>query len=318
MFCIVELCCDSSQVPVFIRGIVHILNNESRVLYEESATNCFCDFSFLHVRFRACQISGFQPHTRYTFIFASQPDFDDELRSNRLSRRYEHASRNVRPCLDYGLDCICDDTQVVNMTDTVTKHINLSGDTTKWYVHRIEFVNNSSSTMRVVGISLTNTNHFYIFQTVPSVPDTLAPGEKISVIIHFYGDSSGTVYRDTMVVTVDNALLPYYFYMSGYSFKAPAGVGSGSSTGGAELSVFPNPAKNAVQFELVGMHEVHYQVLDILGNVVAEHSGPNVWQWSGAMVSGALAMPGTYFVRAEGHDASGNGMITTRKIVMEH
>lgn len=202
------------------------------------------------------------------------------------------------------------DTQQVYFNDTGTATVDLSGSS-GWHSFRVEFVNNSSTNLLVHAIRLTSTSHFYIAQSIPGTPDTVAPDKKISVIIHFYGDSSGTVYYDTLVADIDHALTSFYVYVRGHSPVIQSSGVAVSTSNQAELRIYPNPAHGMATLELEGTSTATYQVLDVLGNVIAQHSGVGPWQWNPENIVG-----GTYYVRAEGHDASGREFITTRRIVL--
>ncbi|MDP4198179.1 MAG: T9SS type A sorting domain-containing protein [Bacteroidota bacterium] len=202
------------------------------------------------------------------------------------------------------------DTQTVNFNDTGTATVNLSGDS-GWYSHRIEFVNNASVSLLVHSIVLTNTSHFYIAQTLPATPDTVTPGKKISVIVHFYGDSSGTTFRDTIVVDIDHALTSFYVYVKGQSPVIRTSGVATSTSAWAELRIYPNPTRGTTSLDLAGVSTATYEVLDMLGTVIATYHGAGPWQWNPENVA-----DGTYYVRADGRDATGHEFITTRRIIL--
>ncbi len=208
------------------------------------------------------------------------------------------------------------DTASVSMTDTSTKHIALVSDTSvNYYAHRIDLVNNIGIRIRIDTVYLTNTNHIYIAQQIRShFPDTLVDGAKHSVILHFYGDTSHTVYHDTLVVTMENALAAMYFYVDGYSRPAKSDVLTITRSTATDLRIFPNPSSGMTNILPVGLTPVSYEILDVLGNVVAEHSGSLLWQWTPA-VDGA---DGTYFVRVTGRNSEGNAVVICRRVVVKH
>ena len=208
------------------------------------------------------------------------------------------------------------DTASVSLTDTTTKHIALVSDTSvNYYSHRVNVVNSTGSRIRIDTAYLTNTNHIYIAQQIHSkFPDTLVDGAWHSVIIHFYGDSSHTVYHDTLVVTMENALMAYYFFVDGISTASTSGVLTLTRSAATDIRIYPNPSSGFANIQPVGLSSVTYDVLDILGNVVAQHTGAAEWQWN----PGSEANDGTYFVRATGRDADGHVVVVTRRFALKH
>lgn len=198
------------------------------------------------------------------------------------------------------------DTSSINFNDTGTATVNMSGDSGH-LVHRIEFVNNSSVSLLVHSITLSNTNHFYLAQILPGTPDTVLPGAKISALIYFYGDSSGTTYNDTIVVTIEHALTSFYVYVSGHSVdvQQQSGVASAMLNAG-KLRIYPNPSQGLTTISIDGSAQARFDVLDLLGHAVAHFDGAPMWQWN----ADALAA-GTYYVRAQSGD-----FIETRRIVI--
>jgi hypothetical protein len=196
------------------------------------------------------------------------------------------------------------DTQNVNFNDTGVSTVDLSGDS-GFYSHRIDFVNNSSTALVVQNIVLTNTSHFYIAQLVPGKPDTLQPGQKMGVIVHFYGDSSGTVYDDTLVATIDHALMAFYVYIKGHSpVIENSGVTETAPQAARTLHIYPNPSQGVAEILLDGAQPTTFEVLDVLGNVVAHHEGSDAWEWN------AIGLPdGVYYIRATANGTENMGRI---------
>jgi hypothetical protein len=82
------------------------------------------------------------------------------------------------------------------------------------------------------------------------------------------------------------------------------------------LQIYPNPSDGITNIELKGLSGVTFEVLNVLGNVVARHSGAaDVWQWNSASQATGLA-DGTYYVRAVGRDASGREVVLTRSLIV--
>jgi len=145
---------------------------------------------------------------------------------------------------------------------------------------------------------------------LPGVPDTVQPGGMFSMIVRFSGDSSGGVYLDTVVLTVGDPTF-YSIYLKGISFNpAPSGV-TQDAPNSAELRVFPNPSTGTTSLELVGVSEASYEVRDILGHLITQHSGVGAWQWSADAVPEAI-----YYIHADGHDTQGHEFVTTRRLVI--
>src|SRR5207248_1988982 len=135
------------------------------------------------------------------------------------------------------------DTQSVLFNDTGTVNLALTGDSAHYRVHRIDFVNNSSISLVISDVALTSSNsHFTISQRLPGVPDTIKPGEKFSVIIHFFGDTSGTIYLDTIVLTIDHALTSFYVRLNGLSFGSKSAVPQNSGITPFDIQSYPNPS----------------------------------------------------------------------------
>ncbi len=218
----------------------------------------------------------------------------------------------------------CSDTETVAFDTTGSSDVSLSGDSGHYYAHRVDFVNNSSSTVIVTAVRwLNSSSHFLVAQVVPALPDTLVPGGRMAVIVHFYGDTSGTTYYDTLALTVSggfaapfgkNSALSsngaYYVNFTGHSNSAPATVSQPITPNAPTLLLFPNPSSGIVNMELEGATNTTFKLIDVLGNIIASHRGTNVWQWNADALG--LLKDGTYFIRA----SDGNG-VTTKRLVLE-
>ncbi len=215
----------------------------------------------------------------------------------------------------------CSDTATVSIDTTGTQNVDVSGDSVHEYAHRIDVVNNTNGTIIVSAVQfIDSTTHFYIYQTVPGVTDTLAPGAEIGVIIHFYGDT-GQAYYDTLAITIENGITrggkytplstpgTMYINVKGVgTAAAPASVADVTPTG-PNLLLYPNPSAGLVTMEINGATNATFEVMDILGNVVVSHVGSGTWQWD-ATASGLAN--GTYFIRA----TSGTS-VTTKRLVIQ-
>jgi hypothetical protein len=223
----------------------------------------------------------------------------------------------------------CSDTATLNVDTTGSDDVDITGDSTTYYAHRIDVVNNSGSTIIVSAVRwLDSSSHFLITELVPPLPDTLAPGAGMAVIFHFYGDT-GQVYYDTLALTIQagiadrggkfipNSTTPPVIYVNvkGATTTVPATVSIAAIPNSPELELYPNPSTGLVNMELEGAANATYEVMDILGQVVASHTGSGIWQWNAS--SATEAADGTYFVRAISSDASGYALVTTKRLVLQ-
>jgi len=220
----------------------------------------------------------------------------------------------------------CSDTETVDIDTTGIHDVDITGDSVSYYAHRIDIVNNTSSTITVTNVRfIDSTTHFYIYQTIPATPDTLAPGQGMAVIVHFYGDT-GQTYYDTLAVTVQNGTAmhggkgaplsgPSTFFISMKGHQTPTLLSAVHTTAQImpNLELYPNPSAGIVNFELDGASSATYEVIDILGHVIANHTGSGLWKWDASMSD---ASDGTYFIRATTLDASGNALTTTKRFVL--
>ena len=215
----------------------------------------------------------------------------------------------------------CSDTESVSLDTTGTHDVSLSGDSGHYYAHRIDFTNNSTSTVIVSAVSWTHSSsHFLVSQIVPALPDTLAPSAEMAIIVHFYGDSSGTIYLDTLALTVEAGIAErggrftpqsgpgiLYVNFKGIS-NTVSSVAAESVPNAPNLLLYPNPSTGVVNMELDGASNATFEVIDVLGNVIASHTGSGAWQWN----ANALGLDGTYFIRA-----SNGNEVTTKRLVLQ-
>ncbi len=194
------------------------------------------------------------------------------------------------------------DTQAVPLISSGGINDTLSGDSATSRAHRIDFVNHTNASLTITNADLTIlNNHFSMSQIFPGLPDTVMPGDTFSMIVNFTGNDSGTVYLDTIVLTIDpdELVSSYYVYLKGNSFgTAPAGGVSQSSPGAtADLRIYPNPFSQSTQIAFTsasGYAEV--SVMNLLGVEVARifygelDGGVHSFTWDAL---GAAA--GTYF-----------------------
>ena len=212
------------------------------------------------------------------------------------------------------------DTATVSLGDTSTHRVPLISDSsTYYYSHRINLVNQVGVRIRIDTCYLTNTQHFYIAQQIRSrFPDTLLNGAHHSVILHFFGDSNRTVFRDTLVATMENALASFYIVLDGYSKGATVtgAVQPRMLTSATDLRMWPNPTGSTASIQSVGLQSVTTEISDALGHVIARHDGADLWQWDARGADGARMPAGTYFVRVEGITALGERVVLTRPLAV--
>ena len=104
------------------------------------------------------------------------------------------------------------------------------------------------------------------------------------MIFHFYGDSDMTFY-DTLAFTVQNGItwrggkpIPLsdpgtlYVNVKGLSTPPPASVATVSAPN-ANLQLYPNPSSGIVNMQLDGSENTTFEVFDVLGNIIASHTG---------------------------------------------
>jgi Secretion system C-terminal sorting domain len=215
----------------------------------------------------------------------------------------------------------CSDTATVTLDTIGTDDVDVSGDSASSYAHRIDVVNNTNGTIVVSAVRfIDSTTHFYIYQIVPGLPDTLAPGAGMAVIIHFFGDT-GQVYYDTLALTIGNGITSggkytplstpgtMYISVKGIQTAAAASVESVTASSGLNLMLYPNPSSGIVNMQLDGATNAIFEVFDVLGNVITSHTGEGTWQWD-ATASGLVN--GTYFIRA-----SSGELVATKRLVIQ-
>ena len=197
------------------------------------------------------------------------------------------------------------DTQAVPLISSGGINDTLSGDSATSRAHRIDFVNHTNASLTITNADLTIlNNHFSMSQIFPGLPDTVMPGDTFSMIVNFTGNDSGTVYLDTIVLTIDpdELVSSYYVYLKGNSFgTAPAGGVSQSSPGAtADLRIYPNPFSQSTQIAFTsasGYADV--SVVNLLGVEVARifdgelDAGAHSFTWDASGMA-----PGTYWAMA--------------------
>jgi hypothetical protein len=231
--------------------------------------------------------------------------------------------REATVALSGSMPQACSDTATVSVDTTGTDDVDVSGDSATYYAHRIDVVNNSNSTIVVSAVNwLDSSSHFLVTEIVPGLPDTLAPGAGMAVIFHFYGDT-GQVYYDTLALTISNGTTwggnkfstlstPGTMYISvrGIQTAPPATVTAQASPDAPNLLLYPNPSSGIVNMQLDGAQSATFEVFDVLGNVIASHTGEGTWQWDAT--SPGLASNGTYFIRATSGD-----LVATKRLVLQ-
>jgi hypothetical protein len=111
------------------------------------------------------------------------------------------------------------------------------------------------------------------------------------MIVNFFGDDSGTVYPDTIMLTIDpdEEITSYYVYLKGNSFlTAPSDVSQNSPAALPNLQIYPNPFSQSTEIaftsQAAGYTEV--SIVSMLGVEVARPfsgdlgAGEHTFMWS--------------------------------------
>jgi hypothetical protein len=199
------------------------------------------------------------------------------------------------------------DTQVILFSDTGTMNLTVAGDSDQSHPYLITFVNASSDTLTILNAALTDSNNrFSISQFLPGVPDTVFPGDTFSVIVNFLGDTTGTVYLDTIVLTIDpnRVITSFYVYLKGKSFSpGPSGVLQISQISSSEIQCYPNPLTQSTKISFTLPESgaslgdaAEVTIVNLLGSEVARlfsgtlSAGAHSFEWDASGAAG-----GTYF-----------------------
>ncbi|HEY3875623.1 MAG TPA: choice-of-anchor D domain-containing protein [Candidatus Kapabacteria bacterium] len=218
----------------------------------------------------------------------------------------------------------CTDTETVDFDTSGMDDISVYGDSTRYYAHRVDFINNSNAALIISSVGWTHSSdHFLIVQTIPATPDTVQPGATFAIVFHFYGDSTGNIYRDTIALTIQNGItihsknfIPlangpgtFLIAVNGLNAENPAAsVPEAPQPIALNLELYPNPTSGTIYAQLDGTGAATYQIYDLLGNVLATHTGTGLWQWD----PNGIVADGTYFIRA-----SNGTTIVTKRFVIE-
>jgi hypothetical protein len=202
------------------------------------------------------------------------------------------------------------DTQTVLFNGTGSINLTLNSDSGRYRVHQINFVNNSSMALVITSAVLTNSNdHFVISQILPTLPDTIAPGKTFSMIIDFLGDTSGSIYQDTIVMTLDPSIThevkertlgqtSFYVYLEGNSFSSNAAVPLIPDIASRGFLAFPNPFPNKTTITISPTESsaATITIVNLLGQEIAHlfngelTDGPHSFTWDASGVA-----PGSYW-----------------------
>lgn len=159
------------------------------------------------------------------------------------------------------------------------------------------FINDAIDSIKVVSATLSGSSgHFMITGIDPSLAVTLPSRGLLHVTVEFDADTTG-IYRDTLIVVTDNALLAYRIPIVG---SRRDGVLADVATPVAStpaMNLYPNPATDAVNVDVRGLSLAEIQVLDILGHVL--RTGHE------STMSLTALLPGHYIVRVTGRSSSG-------------
>jgi hypothetical protein len=162
------------------------------------------------------------------------------------------------------------DTQVIMLDSSSTMTATLNGDSSGYSLHRIDFENNSGVSLVIADVFLTNSNQFAIAQFLPGLPDTLKPGDVFSMIVRFYGDSLGSIYQDTIVLTINHALTSLHLALIGRSFDSKSSVPQAKFVPSI-LQNYPNPfgTSTSVKVSVTQSDPTDISILNLLGQPVA-------------------------------------------------
>lgn len=167
------------------------------------------------------------------------------------------------------------------------------------------FVNDATDSIRVLSATLAGSSgHFTITGISPNLPVTLEPHGTVQVSVEFDADTNG-IYRDTLVIVTDNALLANRIPIVGSRLSGVADVSTTESSA-VMLTVYPNPATSSVTLDARGMRVSSVEVLDLLGMIVHHATAPSI---------DLTSMPrGNYIVRVTGVTPSGQIVVRSSKL----
>ena len=141
------------------------------------------------------------------------------------------------------------DTASYNLGDTIS--VSLTDVPSHESEHRITIRNKSGAPVLIKKILLTQINsHLSFSQLLPSTPDTVPNEGSSSVIVHFRGDSQGSIYRDTLRLITNDRMIAFEAYIDGHSFDNSE-VNNRTSTVQNNLIVAPNPLAQETRVTLV-------------------------------------------------------------------
>jgi hypothetical protein len=201
------------------------------------------------------------------------------------------------------------DTLSVDISPNALTEIPLQGSSRGRIARTIKFVNNLSKTIKVTDVSLESGQNFTISLEYPSttLPITLKSGEFMLVDAELTTDSNG-MFRDKLRITTEDGLTVYSFDLSGER-ESVSDVSEQALTSG--LKITPNPSSGPMTLEFAGTTSVRYEVLDLLGHVMASFSGQEPTTWKPASLSA-----GSYIVRAKGVRVDGSPVTASQRIVI--
>jgi len=192
------------------------------------------------------------------------------------------------------------DTQIVTFNGAGPTNLTLFGDSARYSAHRINFKNNTNASIVIKSAELTRANNqFSISQTLHSLPYTLSPGETFSIIVHFSGNTSGTLYFDTVYVTTNQPLTSVSVSLKGVSFSSSAsGVPQNSQISPQKIQSYPNPLTQSTKISFTSAESgaAEVTIVNLLGSEVARlfsgeiAAGEHSFEWD---ASGAAS--GTYW-----------------------
>jgi photosystem II stability/assembly factor-like uncharacterized protein len=163
-----------------------------------------------------------------------------------------------------------DDSTAISF-DSLAEKTAILSDSVGQVLHRIDFINSTLSRLVVVSADFSSTGgQFSIVDRFPGVPDTVQPGGIFSVVVKFVGDSLGTVYQDTIVLSIGHALTAYQLRVMGKSFEQRRSIRATHQSDPA-ISNYPNPFTNSTT---IAFHSAEglatVSITNMLGQEVAQ------------------------------------------------
>jgi len=178
------------------------------------------------------------------------------------------------------------------------------------------FYNNLQVDATIQSISMKEGTFFTVTETSPATtPFTLKPGESFTVTIS-YQSSDNLIHKDALVIVADHAFTAIEIGLEGGDFSTPTSVKK-ELPAGVAIFVSPNPAHSDVKVDFAGTTHANIEVMDMLGNTVANGQTSGDWTWNGKTASGVSAANGAYIIRIVGTSISGEQFLTSKRVILQ-